>query len=759
MKKFLILSLFLASLFAFSSFPQGPENVGRIDIQGNKIVSNATIVTKIKIRAGQPYNENVVNDDVKNLYATGFFESVEVSKDQATEGMVLTFKVKEKPVLKKLNIDGARVIRKQKIEDAIEFKEGTFIDDYKLKETSAKIRDLYTKKGFSQSTVTYKLDVIPDKNEATVTFTIDEKGVVKVRKVSVSGNKHISSGRIIKLMKTRKAWLFNKGIFADDAIRDDVKRIVDYYKLAGYSDVKVDTEVESIPKGLHIIVKVQEGVRYYLGTIKVEGYKNVTIEAINKALKLKEGDVFSDQAVYDGSSRIREVYVDKGYIFSQIEPVSFYNPDTKKVEVTYKIAENNVAYVEKIDVRGNVRTKDKVIRRELRVYPQEKFDGARVRKSKERLENLGFFEEIRVETEPGSEQDNVNLIFDVKEAKTGYLSFGGGYSTVDQFVGFVELRQRNFDYANWQTFTGAGQDLSLYASAGSLTSNYELSFTNPWIFNRPISFGFDGYLRSHKRETDVGYGYDEKVAGGDLRLGKEFNDNLKGQIAYRLDNVKIGNVDENSTQDLKDEAGTNLLSSGEANISYDTRDNVFNPLHGIYASNAFSLTGGPFGGDKDFIKNYSTLSFFVPLVNKSVVELKMRAGFADPFSGTKKVPIYERFFAGGATTIRGYRERKVGPIDSATNDPLGGESTFLANVEYTYPLADFLKVATFFDSGNVWQKNSDFFSTGLFKSVGLGLRVKTPIGPISVDYGWPLDLEPGETAKEGRFHFNVSRGF
>ena len=326
-------------------------------------------------------------------------------------------------------------------------------------------------------------------------------------------------------------------------------------------------------------------------------------------------------------------------------------------------------------------------------------------------------------------------------------------------MGFVEVSQKNFDYKNFSTFSGAGQDLSLYASLGQLTSYYELSFTNPWIFDRPYSFGFDAYKKGHKQNEDVGYGYSEDVVGGDLRLGKEFNDVLRGQIAYRLDNVKITDIIDNATADLKDEAGTNTLSSGEASLSYDTRDNVFSPLRGVFFTNDFQLTGGPFGGTKNFIKYSTRFSYFYPLINKSVIELRLRGGWADPFSDTNKVPIYERFFAGGANTIRGYEERKVGPVDPATNDPLGGESMFVANIEYTYPLMEFLKVATFFDSGEVWEKNSDFFSTDLKKSIGLGIRVKTPIGPVSVDYGWPLDLLPGQQTKEGRFHFNVSRGF
>jgi len=737
----------------------GEDKISRIDIQGNEIVSDATIISKIKVRAGQPYNKNVVNDDLKNLYGTGFFKTVKVKKQDTAEGVVVIFKVKEKPVLKKITVEGARFIRKKQILEAIDIEEGSFVDEYKLKEAVKKIKGLYNKKGYSQAEVGFELTPRKDKNEAEVAFDINEKGILKVRKVSVAGNESMSTRKIIRLMKTRKAWWLSRGIFKKSTLSDDIQRIGDFYKLQGFSDVAVDVGVEYLPRGVYLTVNVNEGRRYYIGKVNIEGSKDISTAVIIEALKLKEGDLFSEQAIYEGSSRIREVYVDQGYIFSQIDPVSLFNPETEKVDVTYTIIENNIAYIEDIEVKGNVKTKDKIIRRELRTYPGERFDGKKVRKSKERLENLGYFEEIRFGTEPGSESNNVDLVVDVKEAKTGYFSFGGGYSSIDEFVGFVELRQRNFDYRNFSTFTGGGQDLSVTLSLGTLSDRCQLSFTNPWIFDRPVSFGFDGYKKGHDQDENVGYAYAQDIRGGALRLGREFNDYWKGGVAYRFDRVKITDVVSDATQELKDEIGVTDLSSAEGYIVYDSRNNVFSPSRGIYCLNSINLFGGPFGGNRDFVKYFGQINFYFPAVNESVVELKLRTGYGDTYSSTDKIPIYERYFAGGSSTVRGYRERKVGPIDESTEDPIGGEALFVGNIEYTYPLADFLKAATFFDTGEVWKDSSDFLSSQLKSSVGLGFRIKTPIGPVSIDYGWPLDKEPGEEEKDGRFHFNVSRAF
>jgi len=757
MKRFVFLTIFL--ILSLNLYAQ--ETVSRIEIKGNDKVSTATVISKIKTRAFQPYNENVVNEDVKRLFSLGYFDDIDVETTSSAEGVVVTFIVTERPVLKDVIIEGERFIREKEILKTIELTEGSFVNEYKIKEAVKKLKNLYYRKGFSQADIFYAIDVDEEKNEADVRITINEERVLKVRGILIEGNKTFRDKRIIGLMKMKRAtwWLFRRGIFKQELLEDDIKRIVDFYQIEGFSDVGVDYVTSAQEKGMYITITIEEGDRYYTGMVKVEGYEDISLDELETAMTLQEGDIFSQKRLDEEASLLQGLYMDRGYIFAQVRPFSFFNPQTQKVDVTFTIVENNIAYVERIDIRGNSRTKDKVIRRELRIFPGDKFEGQLIKKSRQRLENLGFFEDIRFDTEPGTKPDWQDLIVDVTEAKTGYLSFGGGYSSIDEFVGFVELRQRNFDFKNFKTFTGAGQDLTLFASFGTLTERYQLSFTNPWIFDRPVSFGFDAYQKGHKREEDVGYAYEESVTGGALRLGREFNDRIKGGAAYRLDRVEITDIVEDATQELKDEEGTNDLSSIELNASYDTRDNVFVPTRGIYFLNTAQFTGGLMGGDKDFTKYFSQVSFFVPMFNKSVVELKLRGGWADPFDDTAKVPIYERFFAGGAYTIRGYHERKVGPIDDVTEDPIGGESMFISNIEYTYPVIDFLKVATFFDSGNVWRKNSDFFSGGLKSSIGLGIRVKTPIGPVSVDYGWPLDTEPGEEGKAGRFHFSVSRGF
>jgi outer membrane protein insertion porin family len=285
------------------------------------------------------------------------------------------------------------------------------------------------------------------------------------------------------------------------------------------------------------------------------------------------------------------------------------------------------------------------------------------------------------------------------------------------------------------------------------------SFTEPWIFNRPISAGFDAFHNTHDKSTDVGYAYDEKRTGGDLRLGREFGEYVKGDVMYKIENVDIRDIDESASNDLKKEEGSNVISSLTLGVSRDTRDNIYSPTRGTVLGGSVGCAGGPFGGDKNFVRITANASQYVSFFKKAVLELSLRGGIVDPFSDSDDVPIYERFFAGGADTIRGYKERAVGPVDTVTREPLGGEATLIGNLEVTYPLLDFIKGAVFYDIGNVWAKVSDFGKGNFYSGFGVGVRVKTPIGPIKLDYGWPTKLAPGEDKKEGQFHFSMSHGF
>jgi len=782
---FLILStVLLVSVAAFAADEEMPLESGQeqesemsvpaipskpvtgIEIKGNKNISTNTIVSKMKTRIGAPYRENVISDDLKRLYLLGFFSDIKIDTEDYNKGIKIIITVSERPIIEKITFTGiTRLIMKdEKLKIQLKSKEGQYLDYPSLAEDIRTLKKLYEKIGFAKVEMKYEVDINKETSKANVQFKVNEGRRVRIKDILIEGNKAFPGKRILKLIKTRRAWFFNAGVLKDEVLTEDIERIKTFYRNAGFVDVTVGYEVKPDkwrPYLLYIHIKIQEGQKYLVGNVTIRGNSDITEKDI--LVRLREctpGRIFSQDALRQDIANIQALYFDRGYISCQIQEAVSLNPEIKRVDIVYNIVENKVSYVEKVKIRGNIKTKDVVIRREMRLKPGDRFDGEKLKRSKERLQNLGFFEEVNYDVEGTAVEDRKDLVVEVKETKTGAFSFGGGYSSVDELVGFVEIEQKNFDWKNWPYFTGDGQNLKLRASLGTVSEGFDLSFTEPWMFDYPVSFGFDAYKRIHKRETDIGYGYDEDITGFDLRLGKEISEYLREDLTYRRDNINISNITSDATNDLKKEDGTNVVSSLQYALTFDSRDNIFDPTKGNLITGSIESAGGPLGGTKDFWKFFGRASHYFPFFRGSVLEVRGRLGLAANYAGSDDIPIYERFFTGGAYTVRGYRERKIGPFDPVSKDPLGGNAMLVGNIEYTYPLFNFLRVALFIDTGNAWEKVGKLGSGGLKSSTGLGLRIKTPIGPIMLDYGVPFNKESGESDKSsGRFHFSMSQGF
>ncbi len=774
MKKITLkLSLILFIFLSFSSqiFAQDSNDkpfsfrtkkiVKSIEIEGNKAIGIATVLARIKTRVGQEYLENVISDDIKRLYNTGFFSDVSVDHKDFEGGFKVIFYIKEKAIIEDITFSKTRFYKPKRLQKKITSKKGKFLDKKTLKDDVDLIQELYTKKGLTMAKVEVDTFVDEVTNKVSLHFIIKEGYRVKVRRIKVFDNLAFSDRKVLKVIKSRKAWLFNSGYLKEDVLDEDMNRIKEFYEKEGYIDAIADYELEYLGKGRAAVkINVYEGKRYYVDEIMAEGNSIVTEQKIKRTMENTfVGGIYSRENLEKDVSKVRELYFDRGYIFAQVREAVSLNPDTGNVSVKLDVIEGDLAYLEKIKVQGNTRTRDVVVRRELRMYPGDQFDGEKLRRSKQKLKDMGYFEEVDFDMEDTRYSDRKNLVVQVKEAKTGSFSFGGGYSTVDEVVGFVEVEQRNFDFTNWPNFTGGGQRLTLRAETGSTRNNARLSFTEPWLWDYPVSGGFDLYRSSRDRERDIGYAYDEDRTGGVLRFGKDLSEYVSGAVKYRLEKVEIENMDIDVSSDLKAEEGENDLSLIGFTLEQDKRDSSVNPTKGLFLGGDFELAGGMLGGDKDFYRVQTRTSYYVPLKFESVVEFRLRTGFVDDYDDTTKVPIFERFFAGGARTIRGYDERKVGPLDSGTNDPVGGESLLVGNIEYTIPVLEFMKLAAFYDAGNVWAKIDDFGKNKIYSGTGAGLRIKTPIGPISLDYGYPLDDEPGEESRSGKFYFSISRGF
>jgi outer membrane protein insertion porin family len=534
------------------------------------------------------------------------------------------------------------------------------------------------------------------------------------------------------------------------------------YDDIGYLDVEVEPKLDYKDDGttLDVTFQINEGSLYKVGDVTVTGNLVLPEKDVRSKISLKPGSPFSVRAVRNDTANIRQYYFQYGYLNAVINVERNLNQSTGNIDLMIGIDAKDVVYVGKIEIKGNQKTREIIVRREIRVYPGEKFNGEKIKRSKERIYNLGFFESVSFDTEPTEVPNIQNLIVTVKETKTGEFSFGGGYSSVDMLVGFVEITQRNFDILNFPSFTGGGQNLGIKAELGMVRNNFNVSWTDPWILGFPYLFGFDAYRTSHNQSGDLGWMYDEVRTGGDLRLGKEITDRLYAMATYKLEDVDITNVVSSASQAIKDEEGSNWISSLLLELTYDARDNIYNPTNGFLVNGTLEDAGGIFFGDKNFVKGTGTVALYHTFFEKVVLELKGRGGLVGPYGDSAKVPVYERFYAGGQNTIRGYKERRIGPRDPGSNEPVGGEAILIGNAEVTFPVFEkVIKGAIFYDVGNVWETTQDFMKLNDLKSgAGLGVRVKTPVGPVRVDWGYPLSANY-DKSDYGEFYFSMSRGF
>lgn len=755
-RRVLIMTFFLCTIFVNALFAQATRRVVReVEVINNKVVSSQSILSKLQTKRGSKYSPVVLSDDIKRLYATGLFRDVSADIVEEEAGIKVVFNVSEKPVLEKIIFSGNRKLKTKKLFSLMKIKKGEIFDQVKLKEDLDELKDFYEKKGYSLANIDY--DFKEEDSKVAVVITINEGQRIRVRKIDFDGNKAFKDKRLLKLIKTKRKTWFNSGFFKEDVLEEDEDRIISFYRIKGFIDVKVKSLIDYDKKKTRMFITflIEEGKQYKVGKVELTGNTVFSSEELKKDLRLQQDVVYSEGKLREDISKVQSYYFDEGYIACLVKADTLLNPDTGGVDVAYSIKEGKVAYVNKINVQGNTRTKDVVIRREMRLFPGDRYNGEKLRRSRQRLYNLGYFEEVTFDTkdEPTTLPDKYDLDVFVKETKTGEFSFGAGYSSIDRFIGFIDLTQRNFDLFDFPTFTGAGQRFRIRMEFGSERKDYELGFVEPWFLGYPLSVGFNLYSRTRDWEK-----YDEKRVGGNVFISKELGEFWRTKLTHRYESVRITDITFDASQAIKDEEGKNFISGLTLEIIHDSRDNIYNPTTGFYNLFSIEYAGGMLDGDKDFIKYQTRQSKYFPIGEKAVFELKARAGLVEAFDDSRDVPIYERFYAGGANTIRGYKERRIGP-EGAFGDPIGGRIKAIFNAEYTYSLAKNLKWAFFYDLGNIWADHDafDWDNLKLRAGIGTGMRVKTPLGPIRLDYGYALNPKEGD--KRGRFHFAMSHVF
>ena len=762
------LRLFLFILFltcAPSLFGQMPVRSIAITNVGPQAVSDSVVRANIRVKEGDLYSRAAIDDDVRNLYGTGFFYNIRVTEDRDPSGVALTYVLQGKPKLTDIRFSGNKKMSKRRLSKKLTSKVGDPLDERKLFADAQEMKKIYQKAGYTQTEVRYVPQVDERSGRGTVTFEITETPKVRIEDVKFDDAQAFSQRKLRKVVKTRRhwwlSWLTGSGVLKDEQFEEDKERLAEFYRGEGYIDFDLrDVRYEyETPRKMVMHWVLHEGSQYRVGAVDFKGVTLFPTNDILQKLRMNVGETFTPKGLARDIEIVQDFYGAKGYIDAAILARKKPNVQTGTMDLLYEVDEGNKSYIEKVEIKGNTKTKDRVIRRELAVSPGETFDMVKVKLSKRRLEGLQFFERVDTQAEPTDVPDRKNLVVAVDERNTGNVALGAGFSSVDSILGFIELTQGNFDLFNPPWFMGGGQKFRLRTQVGARRQDYELTFVEPWFLGRKLAFSTDLYHRElrYVSRNDL---YDERRTGARFGLTRALgSDFLIGGISYTIENIGIFDVPTNAPPTILEEEGDRLVSKVGLSLAYDTRNSVQLPDRGQRTEVRAELAGGPFGAETDFYKlELSSHWFFPGLMEGHVLEVAGGVGAVESYGDSDRVPLFDRYFLGGIHSLRGFRYRDVGPKEE--EEPIGGGTYWLGSVEYSVPLIERLRFAVFYDIGMVYEDAFSFDeednNTGLYNdNWGLGLRLNIPhLGPIRLDYGIPIQADE-DNESSGRFQFSV----
>jgi outer membrane protein insertion porin family len=741
---------------------------------GPAAASDELVKANIRVKIGDVFNRAAVDDDVRTLYATGFFYNIRVQEDLTTNGVALTYAVQGKPRLTEIKFKGNTKYSSAKLSKKLTSKVGEPLDERKVFADTQTIKEKYQKAGYQKTTLKYTASVDENAGRATVTFEITEAPKIKIIDVVFDGAKAFPQKKLRKVIKTRRTWMFawitGAGKLKDEQLADDKDKLADFYHNEGYVDFEIkDVTTETVtPKKMILRFIITEGQKYQVGTVGVKGNALFTTDKVLAALKMKVGATFTPKGLNKDLEAVENLYGARGYIDSKVAVRKIPNVEHGTMDLTYELVEGEKSYIEKIEIKGNVKTKDKVIRRELSVAPGEVFDMVKVKRSKTRLEQMNYFERVDARPEDTDVPNRKNLVVGVDEKSTGNFTVGAGFSTVDSLVGFVELTQGNFDLFKFPSFQGAGQKFRLRIAIGLERQDYVASFIEPWFLGRKLALGVDLYRRDWAFLSDA---YDEVRTGMKVSLSRALgSDFLIGTISGTFEDIQIRNiVPANATPTIVDSAGSYLAARLGGSIAYDTR-RYDTAKSGMlpYSGQRSEINAEVVGGDFEIYRVEGRTSWYFPgFASGHLWEIIGRVGVMDSLgkgidvpnaaNGPNKVPFFERYYLGGAYTLRGFSYRAVGPYEVnswGSGEPIGGNTYYLASAEYSIPIIDRLRLAFFYDMGNVFYDSYQFDFGKFSADFGIGLRLNLPIGPLRLDYGYPVNTANHESTG-GKFNFTV----
>jgi outer membrane protein insertion porin family len=758
-----VLVFLVASQALSAEVPQAV--VKDIVIKGNKRIEEPAIRNRLKTRVGDLFDHNKLREEIRNLYGTGFFRDISVETEGFEGGLRLIFAVAEKPTIREIKIEGNKELKIDKIREKIDISLDAFVNRSAIAENARKIKQYYEEEGYYFAVINYDIKDIPDKG-AVVTFKIIENGEFKLKEVNIHGYKGLWSVVLKFYLQNREqVFYFLFGTLDRAELEKDVERIKLYYHNKGYLDVKIEDpiiDIDEKEKNLYLTFKITEGSRYKMGKVSVKGNAVFTEKEVMDEIRINGETYYNREIIGADITAITDDYAEKGYIYADVVPITSPNKEKAIVDVIYEIQEGKKAYLEKIEIAGNIKTHDKVIRRQFKLNEREVYNAREVKDARQRLLNLGFFEEVNVNQLRGSAEDQVVLKLDVKERPTGSFSVGGGYGSEGLFAQ-AEVVQANI--------FGRGQRLSLKGIIGKEIYMGELNFFEPFLFDTKISFSGDIFV-TQKTFPD----YTQRDTGAAVSFGFPIIEELRGSIGYRYDFIRITGIQLESDHEFflrhyyqykragegtrrvvdsirhqKEATATSAITLG---LSRDTVNNRFEPSSGQVFS-AFTTLAEPWlGGTNSFLSFNLDYGIYVPLFWRIVYGFHTHFAYVHPFE-SQVIPVSERLYIGGATTVRGFKPRYVGPMFD--DRPIGGNKAWYLNNELTFPLFWTFRGAFFFDAGNAWLETQNIDPSSMRIGAGAGVRFLSPLGPIRLDYGFNLFPRPHEPRSQ--FHFLVGTFF
>ena len=732
--------------------PDTGDVIDSIRVEGNQRVESRTVISYLGLTTGSTFNQNDIDTSLKNLYATGFFADIKLLRADHT----LVVRVVENPVINQVVFEGNQRLETADLEKELELKARSVFSQEKVQADVKRILDIYRRSGRYNTTVQPKT-IKQDQNRVDLVYEVTEGATAHVEKITFIGNKKFDGDDLRRAIRTEETrwykFFSDSDKYDQDRLQYDQELLRRFYVNEGYADFQVKSahaELSPSKDAFYITFVIEEGPRYKFGDVKVVSeLKDGETPDFSKVMTTKSGKRYDASKVEATIDAMTKELGDRGYAFVDIQPKLDRDRETQIANLSYIIKPGPRVYVERINVTGNVRTLDEVIRREFRLSEGDAYNNSKLQRTEQRLNNLGYFEKVEVKNEQGSTPDKTVVNVDVKEKSTGEVTIGAGYSTTDGVLGDFGVRESNL--------LGRGQELKTRFVLASRRKQAELGFTEPYFLDRELAAGFDVYRTSQDLQSESSYDMD--IRGVNLRTSYTLQEKLQHALTYSLRQSDVHSVSPLASRFIRDQVGQYVNSSVGQSFTYDDRNNKFDPSSGYYLRFSQELAG--LGGDARYIKHELKASYYYPIAAKWTAGVLGSAGHIFGIGG-RDVRINDRFFVGG-DDMRGFRNAGVGPHDTTTEDALGGNSYYTGTLELKFPLGlpeeAGLSGAIFTDAGSLWGADvsgpevSDV--NALRVSAGVGILWTSPFGPIRIDFAHALAKQDADQTETIRFSFGT----